>query len=354
MAPSFSRRLQRELLIVYAALIILGSLHPWTGWQSQAVQPLAFLAAGLPRHLNSFDVLSNLFAYVPLGVLAAGSGPAGALAALGASVLTGTCLSFALESLQGYLPTRVPSNLDLALNALGTLAGALLALLLRGRRAAAIGPMQALRATPQAAHGLVVLGLWLLAQLSPQTLLFGTGDLRGMIGPLTAAPYPPHLFMALEALAVAANTLVIGLVLRSVLLPGAAQARAVAALLLAALALRTLAFAVLFRPADALNWLTPGAILGLAGGLAVLVLAARGLIPVPREGVPRTALAALLVVLAATAVNLGPQNPYWVDALSGWRQGPFLNFNGLSRAVSVLWPLAALLHLLGGLRRAPA
>ena len=43
-----------------------------------------------------------------------------------------------MEFLQIYLPRRVPSNLDLALNALGTLAGALSAALLERLEAALI------------------------------------------------------------------------------------------------------------------------------------------------------------------------------------------------------------------------
>ena len=54
-----------------------------------------------------------------------------------------------------------------------------------------------------------------------------------------------------------------------------------------------------------------------------------------------------LALLAATVlVNLAPENPYAVQALGNWQAGQFLNFNGLTRLVSVLWPYAALAYLM--------
>ena len=43
------------------------------------------------------------------------------------ATLAGAAVSFAMETLQSYLPVRIPSNVDLALNAAGTFAGAALA-----------------------------------------------------------------------------------------------------------------------------------------------------------------------------------------------------------------------------------
>ena len=51
--------------------------------------------------------------------------------------------------------------------------------------------------------------------------------------------------------------------------------------------------------------------------------------------------------MAATVlVNLTPPNPYLADTLKVWQQGHFLNFNGLTRLVSALWPFAALGYLM--------
>jgi len=34
-----------------------------------------------------------------------------------------------------------------------------------------------------------------------------------------------------------------------------------------------------------------------------------------------------------------------------WRQGPFFNLNGLTHAVSAVWPFLAMAYLFSGLRR---
>ena len=44
-------------------------------------------------------------------------------------------------------------------------------------------------------------------------------------------------------------------------------------------------------------------------------------------------------------VNLAPPNPYSLAALALWRQGHFLNFNGLTRLTASLWPFLALPYL---------
>jgi hypothetical protein len=51
--------------------------------------------------------------------------------------------------------------------------------------------------------------------------------------------------------------------------------------------------------------------------------------------------------MAATVmVNLAPPNPYLTAMLKVWQQGSFLNFNGMTRLASTLWPFAALGYLI--------
>jgi hypothetical protein len=53
-----------------------------------------------------------------------------------------------------------------------------------------------------------------------------------------------------------------------------------------------------------------------------------------------------VALMAGTAlVNLTPPNPYSEAALATWRQGHFLNFNGLTRWIASLWPFLALPYL---------
>ncbi|MGE5490011.1 MAG: VanZ family protein, partial [Actinomycetota bacterium] len=56
----------------------------------------------------------------------------------------------------------------------------------------------------------------------------------------------------------------------------------------------------------------------------------------------RLVLAALALMAGTVLVNLAPPNPYSAAALAAWRQGHFLNFNGLTRLVSILWPFLTL------------
>ena len=58
----------------------------------------------------------------------------------------------------------------------------------------------------------------------------------------------------------------------------------------------------------------------------------------PRIWCARFAMLALAALLIA--VNLVPDNPYYTDAISAWRQGKLLNFNALAHWLSLLWPYA--------------
>jgi hypothetical protein len=54
------------------------------------------------------------------------------------------------------------------------------------------------------------------------------------------------------------------------------------------------------------------------------------------------ALASVSLLLATTLVNIAPENPYLANTFQTWNPGQFLNFHGLTRLVSNLWPFLAL------------
>ena len=91
---------------------------------------------------------------------------------------------------------------------------------------------------------------------------------------------------------------------------------------------------------SAFAWLSPGAGLGLAIG-GVLLLISQFL---PRP--VRIALAGLALMAGTVLVNITPFNPYSVAALTAWRQGHFLNFNGLTRLTASFWPFLSLPYLI--------
>ena len=343
MVSRHSSPLARYLAAAYALLVIYASLHPLSGWRDNGAPLLDFVTAAWPRYYTVFDLVTNMLAYVPLGFLLVPAlhprlrlGLAAVLAAL-------TCfaLSFSMETLQHFLPTRVPSNLDLAANGLGALLGAALGMRW-GRELIDGGRLHAQRMRivvhgKAADFGLVLLGLWLLTQLNPETLLFGTGDLRALLE-LEPLPYSMKRNLFIEAGVAAGGTLAAGLIAWSLLrsprrwMPGA--------LLATALLIRAFSGAILVSAAQFGQWITPGNMLGLACGAPALLVAL--FLPAMAQRV----LAALALFFATALVNLAPENPYLAATLQVWQQGHFLNFNGLTRLVSSLWPFAALPYLM--------
>jgi VanZ family protein len=338
--------LARYLLLAYALLIVYGSLYPFYGWRDQGAGAFAYVTARLPRYITAFDLTTNLLAYLPLGffaLLALYPLLRGARAFMVAGV-AGSALSLALEALQTFLPNRIPSNLDLATNALGAFVGAGLALAFGVDRLGR-GTMHALRHRwffpgHQYDLGLVLVGLWLFTQLNPQTLLFGNGDLRGLLEAPPAVLHPVAVFIQGEASVAACNLVAVGLFLSCLTRDGKALRGLLPALLAVALALKTVAVGELLKAQHVFAWLTPGALLGIAGG----VVALPAVMALPRAA--RLALAGLLLMAATVLVNLTPENPYFADALQQWPQGYFLNFNGVTRLVSIAWPFAALFYLM--------
>ena len=270
------------------------------------------------------------------------------------ATLSAAALSLLLESAQSFLPARVPSHVDVLANVAGAAAGALAATIL-GRWPLGGGPFQRLRAQallPGAAAdlGLALLGLWLFAQLNPATLLFGSGDLRDLFAGEVGARHEADLFVSIEAVITSANLAAVALLASAGARPEAPIRRLVASLIVVALVVKTFAIAIVMRAENVFAWLTPGALLGLGAGAAV----ALATLWLPRTA--RLALAAMLLMGATVLVNLAPPNPYFAAMLKVWEQGHFLNFNGLTRLVSAMWPFAALgylVYLAAGERRRP-
>jgi VanZ family protein len=345
-----STRLPLYLALAYLILISYASLYPFANWRDLGVAPLEFIDAAWPRYWTAFDLSVNVLVYLPLGfllALALRPLPGGRWSAAIVATLLGSLLSLAVECLQNWLPARVPSNIDIACNVGGTTLGAVLAFCNGRRIFRRIGQIQQNLLAPivHVELGLVLLGMWLLTQSSPETLLFGAGDLRSVLQLVPAVPYAAHSFFAIEAAVITANTIVIGLFARTLLADQAAPHLALVGFFVLALAIRTLAAAVLVDPQEAFAWLTPGARLGLLLGGVLLSLML--LLPAP----VRIALAGVALMAGTALVNLTPANPYSEAALAAWRQGHFLNFNGLTRWVASLWPFVALPYLTAVARR---
>jgi VanZ family protein len=112
---------------LYACVVIHLSLFPYSDWRNIGIGPFEFLfGPWIPVHQKVLwaDVFINIGGYIPLGFLM--------LLGLNrqprtfdkiATVLVCVLISFSLESLQTFLPSRVPSKMDLATNTIGAALG---------------------------------------------------------------------------------------------------------------------------------------------------------------------------------------------------------------------------------------
>jgi VanZ family protein len=337
--------LARLLLAVYAVLTAYATLYPVEGWRDPGISAFAYLSAPWPRYVTRFDVVVNVLGYVPFGFLAVAAlhPRLRGVPAFAAATAAAFALSLGLEALQSFLPARIASNLDALCNLAGAAIGAALALRFvpRWLRDGPLADYRRRIFLPGAAAdaGLVLIALWLLTQLNPGMLLFGAGDLRDYLDISQARGQRPQFFILIEALVGAANLIAAGLLFSALNATQAGVRARLIALVVVALAVKTAAFAIVMRAQDVLAWLTPGAQIGLLVGLAALLAA----VALPRAA--QLALAAVLIMAATVLVNLAPPNPYLTASLKVWQQGHFLNFNGLTRLVSALWPFAALGYL---------
>ena len=336
--------LPRYLAVAYTLLVIYASLHPFSGWRDSGAPAMGYLTAAWPRYYTVFDLVTNVAAYVPLGFIWVPTlqGAQQRWLAPVTTILLVAALSFSMETIQNFLPSRVPSNVDLGCNSLGGVIGALLGArwgvsLLSGGRLHRLRERMVVAGNGGDA-GLVLMALWLLTQVNPETLLFGSGDLRHLLGLEIALPFDIDGFKRIEAGVTAINTLAVGLVTASLLRHR--HGGAILALFVVALSVRALSFELLVEPAPAFRWITPGNSIGFLIGLILLVPTLRLISPL------RRALAGSALLCATVLVNLAPENPYLIEAAQVWRQGHFLNFNGLTRLASVLWPFLALPWLL--------
>jgi VanZ family protein len=338
--PKAHPPLSLPLAGAYTLLAIYGSLYPFVGWHDSGAPLSAFLSAGWPRYTTGFDIGGNIAAYLPFGFLWATTlqSRLRPVFAVMLTLLMGGSLSLAMEALQHFLPSRVPSNLDLACNTAGTLAGAL-AGARWGRTMLDGGRLHALRhrlflSSPMTDTGLLLVCFWLLTQLNPDTLLFGNGGLRELLEIPAPLPYSAAGFARVEAAIVAAHALAFMLIVTLLVRRG--RPALVLAVLGGGLLAKSFAFLVMMSGQGGLAWATPGSLAGLAIGITVWLVA------LPLHARWRKTLAAMALFLATTLVNIAPENPYLANTFQTWNPGQFLNFHGLTRLSSQLWPFLAL------------
>ena len=346
--------LARYLALAYLALVVHASLYPFTGWRTPPEGVADFVMAGWPFYVTAADVVLNVLGYLPVGLLLTlvlmGRMPRNRAAVLG--VMAGIVVSFALEWLQAFLPTRIPSNVDLLTNAAGALIGAILARTF-GERWLLSGELYRVRGRhfqPGAATdiGFLLLGAWLLTQLNAEIWLFGNGDLRHLVPGEVAVSYSAESYRYLEAGVAALNFASVACMVTVMARTVTAASVTMVVITLLALALKSVASAALFIPGNARLWLTQGSLAGLAAGVIAWLLLSR----LPRPIL--TWVAVVLLIVGTLLVNVAPENPYLVAALKVLQGGYYHGFNGLTRLLSAIWPFAVVIYLLFPARRAAA
>jgi len=338
-----SVRLAWILSLAYLLVVVYASAQPFLGWRAPPPDIAEFLTAPWPRYITMEDIFVNVAAYVPLGFLLSIAWGARLGAGRGALAATAcaAALSLLLEATQMFLPARIASNVDLLMNTIGALIGAMAAPLFAPTRILG-GKIHALRRRlfhdgMAADVGLVIVCLWPATQFHPTAQLFGAGAVRlGFQLPGYLA-YTPALALSGEAAVAFLNMLGTGLLVSVLLRDGERRMPLIALVTAAAVIAKAVSAAALHKGGAPLAWLTPGITIGLLAAWTTLY----GVTRLARMA--QLTLGASCILLATIAINLAPDNPYHSVAtlLIAGGQSHFLNFSGIVRAISDLWPLLA-------------
>lgn len=338
-------RLVHYLTIAYLLLVAYASLYPFTGWHAPTPEVREFLTASWPHYITWTDIVLNVLAYVPLGLLFClvllprlPRLPAAVLAGI-----AGTGVSLGMEMLQVYLPARIPSNVDLLCNGAGAIIGAAAGAWL-GERWVLSGELRRMRER-WFEHGTAVdvcfllLTLWLVTQLNAEIWLFGNGDVRYLFPEVTGVTYSASSYLLLEGGVAAVNYLGVALMLTAISRSFRAAAASLLLLTLMALGLKSLASAALFIPGNPALWLTPGSMWGLGIGFALWMV----LVPFPKP--IQVVVATTCLAIGMALVNAAPENPYVSAALSVWQHGHYASMTEMTRTLSSAWSFVAIAYL---------
>jgi VanZ family protein len=340
-APGRQSRLPLYIAIFCVLVIAYASLQPFSGWIAPDGSSLSFLTV-FPHQWTRSDLAFNFLAYVPLGLALSAMWPLSwrFWPRWTASVASALALSILVEALQTWMPTRVASAYDTLANLAGSATGALigiyvlqttplLSLLLRTRDALFVpGPGGDLK--------ILLLVIWLIAQINPGIPLFASTFHPGLDGSLEPA------VIAVEMAQTGAALIGIGLFTDLAMRKRWLGGLALIVVISCAIALKTTAAQWFLKPVAWEAWLRPGHTLGLAMGAIVLTVL---------FWLPRRAKAVFCGVALLTGVLVALLLPDMFTAkaplsLFSWHYGQLLNLNGLTHTIVLVWPFVATAALL--------
>ncbi len=177
------------LTLGYATLLVYATLFPLSGWRPPTA-PLWVLLLDTRQATSYADVVTNGLVYIPFGFAFFRAMPPACRGAQGFLIVssTGALMSLGLESLQAYMPGRVPSWTDIVLNTASAAIGASLAVLSQrhfwlGRR---LLSFRQRHLCPDVVTnlGIAALALWALSQLSPLIPSLDYNNLRQGLKPI--------------------------------------------------------------------------------------------------------------------------------------------------------------------------
>jgi VanZ family protein len=241
-----------------------------------------------------------------------------------------------MECLQLFVPNRHASGVDLLSNTAGALLGALAfaepAYSLATRP---LGELREAHVIPGAwgDAALVLVMLWLLAQLNPALPFFGAGDVGGGDSRIE--------FQILEAAAVSMSICGFGMFASALLKTGEGSLRVTLVLLSIAVWLKFAAAPLLLQPHYRAEWVNETRVAGLLLGILVFV----PLRTVARPG--RLYLGVVLTLAGALFAKIfGNYSPVEeLVRLFRWPHGQVGSFATLTRFLHELWPFGAVVYL---------
>ena len=324
-------------VLAYAALIIYGSLYPFTGWTTANVTLLAFLTPDWSAHLSRPDVVTNILAYIPFGLLLARwTNRDSTVRAIALATLLGGLLSFSMEFLQQFLPSRVASLSDLLGNTLGTVIGAVLAGV---TRSGSLPWTMFMRRRDQwfkpgrlADLGLIAIGLWALSQTTPLVPSLDVGNVRHGLALIWQTIQHPAGFNVTQWATYEFYVTGLALLAMTLAVPG----KAVLARFFAFVACVLLSKIVIVTRQLSLEAAT--------GALAALILA----LPFLKLGPKAVAAFSALFILGGfsiaelASVPSGITYPFNWKPFVGQMENPLI---GIASILEDLWPAAALAYL---------
>ena len=335
----------RGALIAWALLIAYASLYPFLPIRLPGAD--AVPAFFRPKFLPEFDVAVNALAYAPFGALAMLHLLPGRAhwSARWRAVAYGAALSLAMEGCQFFIATRVASLFDVLANTAGAFGGTLL--FFRPVERVVMLPLARLRERlfiggGAGDTGLMLVTLWLLAQLNPALPFFEAGNIVDASGPMLAD-------FVVTTVSVALSVAAFGLFVSVLLKADRGALGGMLVLLTVALWCKFAMASLMLKPNLTASWMSEGRVAGLVAGLVLFL-------PLRRIGRgARTYLAIVGLLAGALFAKIFGEYSELADFLRlfHWPYGQLASFATLTRWLHEAWPALALVWLIARFVRRP-